>query len=96
LGECERERQTIGTERKEVRGMRGERGAGFQYLGGADGGKVLGMREEDAVGIAEVLVELDWSLGCLGLKVRGNAAQPQLRLFNAVDCAAHILCLCGR
>ena len=49
------------------------------------------MGEEEAIGIAEVLVELDGSLCRIGVEVGGNAAQPQFLLFNAVDCAAHVV-----
>ena len=49
------------------------------------------MGEEETIGIAEVLVELDGSLCRVGLEVGGNAAQPQFLLFNAIDCAAHLV-----
>jgi hypothetical protein len=78
-----------------IRVANSEGGMWEEYFGCADGGKVFGMGEQDGVRVANVLVELDGPLCGVYLKVRGDAAQPQLLLLNAVDCAAHLLFLCG-
>lgn len=46
-------------------------------LGGADGGVVLGMGEEDHPAVADELVEVDKAIGGIGLKVGGNRAQAK-------------------
>ena len=46
-------------------------------LGGADGGVVLGVGEENDPVVADELVEVDGALGGLGLEVRGSAAQTE-------------------
>lgn len=46
-------------------------------LGGADGGEVIGVREEDGPLVADELVEADGTIGGLGIKVRGNRAQTE-------------------
>ena len=46
-------------------------------LSGADGGVVLGVREEDDPVVADELVEVNVSLGGLGLEVGGGRAQTK-------------------
>lgn len=46
-------------------------------LGGADGGVVLGVGEEDDPVVADELVEVNGALGGLGLEVGGGAAQTE-------------------
>lgn len=48
-------------------------------LGGADGGVVLGVREEDDPAVANVLMEVNGTLGGVGLEVGGNSAQAKAR-----------------
>ena len=44
-------------------------------LGGADRGEVLGMREQHRPAVAEPLVEVDATLGGIGLEIRRGVAQ---------------------
>ena len=53
-----------------------ELGEGAQ-LGGADGGVVLGVGEEDHPLVADELVEVDVALGGLGLEVGGLVAETE-------------------
>lgn len=53
-----------------------ELGEGAQ-LGGADGGEVIGVGEEDGPLVADELVEVDGTVGGLGIEVRGNGAQTE-------------------
>lgn len=46
-------------------------------LGGADGGEVFRVREENNPTVADELVEVDGTFGGLGLEVRGNRAQAE-------------------
>jgi hypothetical protein len=46
-------------------------------LGGADRGVVLGVGEQDDPVVADELMEVDVTLGCVGLEVRGNGAQAE-------------------
>lgn len=46
-------------------------------LGGADGGVVLGVREEDDPVVADELVEVDGTAGGLSLEVGGGAAEAE-------------------
>jgi len=46
-------------------------------LGGADGGVVLGVREEDDPAVANELVEVDGTTGGLGLEVGGDSAEAE-------------------
>lgn len=56
--------------------LRLELGKGAE-LGGTDGGVVLGVREEDDPGVADELVEVNVSLGGLGLEVGGDGAETE-------------------
>lgn len=51
-------------------------GEGAQ-LGGADGSEILGVREEDNPVVANELVEVNGTLGGLGLEVGGLRAQTE-------------------
>jgi hypothetical protein len=62
------------------------------YLGGANRGKVLGVREKDDPVVTDKLMELDGSLRGIGFKIRRSASQPQLLLLND---AGHICFLAG-
>ena len=53
-----------------------ELGKGAQ-LGGAGRGEVVGVREEDAVSVANVLVEVDLALCGDGLEVGGVGAETE-------------------
>lgn len=46
-------------------------------LGGADGGVVLRMREENNPVVADVLVQINGPLGGVGLEVGGDGAQTE-------------------
>ena len=46
-------------------------------LGGADGGEVVWMGEENDPGVADELVEVDLAGGGLGLEIWGDAAQAE-------------------
>lgn len=46
-------------------------------LGGADGGVVLWVGEEDDPLVADEVVEVDWALGGLSLEVWGDGAQTE-------------------
>ena len=55
---------------------------GFQFcesakLGGAHRGIVFWVREEDDPVVTNKLVEVNWTLGGLGLEIGGNAAEAQ-------------------
>lgn len=56
--------------------VRAELGHGAE-LGGAHGGVVLGVGEEDDPVVADELVEVDGALGGLGLEVGGDGAQTE-------------------
>lgn len=49
-------------------------------LGGADGGVVLGVGEEDDPAVANELMEVNGTLGGVGLKVGGDGAQAEAAL----------------
>ena len=49
-------------------------------LGGAYGGKVLRVREEDDPVVTDELVEVDGALGSIGLEVGGDAAQAETKI----------------
>jgi len=51
----------------------------FTKLGGADGGKVIGMGEEDSPRVTDPFVELDWAGSGLSLEIRGDASKTQVR-----------------
>lgn len=59
-------------------------------LGGADGGVVLGMREEDDPGVADELVEVNVSFGCLGLEVGGDGAETE-RSSSSRHCVMSVM-----
>lgn len=70
----------VGAQAQQLDAALGELGleAGhLAQLGGADGGEVLGVREEDHPVIADVLVKVDGALGGLGLEVGGDGAQTE-------------------
>lgn len=46
-------------------------------LSGADRGVVLGVGEEDDPVVTDILVQIDWSLGRIGLEVGGDGAQTE-------------------
>ena len=48
-------------------------------LGGADGGEVIGVGEEDGPLSTEEGVEVDGTVGGLGVEVRGDRAQTETR-----------------
>ena len=55
-------------------------------LGGADGGEVSRVGEEDNPGVADKVVELDVALGSLGLEVRGDGAEAEGRTGRGHGC----------
>lgn len=61
-------------------------------LGGADGGAVCGVREEDHPLVADEFVEVDGASRGFGLEVRGGAAQAEgLRAsFGHCDCGGAV------
>jgi hypothetical protein len=46
-------------------------------LGGADGGEVIGVGEEDSPLVTDELVEVDGTVGGLGIEVRGSGTQTE-------------------
>src|SRR5665213_2289638 len=60
-------------------------GKGAQ-LGGADGGEVFGMGEEDSPAVPEVLVEVDGPLGCICGEVGGDVAQTNCHVMVLLCC----------
>lgn len=56
-------------------------------LGGADGGEVCGVREENGPGVADEIVELDGALGGLGVEVGGDGAKTE-----GVAIGRHLCC----
>lgn len=56
-------------------------------LGGADGGVVLGVGEEDNPVVANELVEVDGTSGGLGLEVRRDG--PKAAVLRSVCCSCH-------
>lgn len=70
----------VGGETDELDATLGELGLELSEgaeLGGADGGVVLGVREEDDPVVANELVEVDGTLGGLSIEVGGNAAEAE-------------------
>lgn len=59
-------------------------------LGGADGGEVCGVGEEDDPGVADEIVELDVALSGLGLEVGGDGAKTE-----GVAVGRHVCCCVG-
>ena len=56
--------------------LRFEVGDGAE-LGGADGGEVLGVREEDGPAVADPLVEVDGAVGGFGGEVGGGVVDAE-------------------
>lgn len=70
----------VGGEADELRAALGELGLELgegAELGGAHGGVVLGVREEDHPLVADELVEVDVAAGGLGLEVGGDGTQAE-------------------
>jgi hypothetical protein len=55
-------------------------------LGGANGGEILRVGEEDYPFVANKLVEIDRASGGLGLEVGGNAAEAETRTTKVNSC----------
>jgi hypothetical protein len=70
----------VGTQTNELDTARGEfgleLGEGAQ-LGGADGGEVIGVREEDGPLVTDELVEVDGAVGGIGIEIGGSRAQTE-------------------
>lgn len=49
----------------------------LSQLGGTDGGEVLGVGEQDDPVVTNVLVQVDGTLGGVGLEVGGDGAQAE-------------------
>lgn len=70
----------VGTETNELDTARGELGLELgegAQLGGTDGGEVIGVGEEDGPLVTDELVEVDGTVGGLGIEVRGSRAQAE-------------------
>lgn len=67
----------VGTQTNELNTTLGELGLKLgegTELGGADGGEVIGVGEEDGPLVADEVVEVDGTVGGLGVEVRGSRA----------------------
>jgi hypothetical protein len=70
----------VGTQTDELNTTLGELGLKLgegTELGGADGGEVIGVGEEDSPLVTDEVVEVDGTGGGLGVEVRGNRAQTE-------------------
>lgn len=80
---------TVGAQTNELDTARGELrlelGEGAQ-LGGADGSEVIGVGEEDGPLVTNELVEVDGTVGGLGVEVRGNGAQAEAMKNGQYTC----------
>lgn len=84
----------VGGEANELRTALGELGLELgkgAQLGGAHGGVVLGVGEENDPVVANELVEVNGALGGLGLEVGGDAAQTE-RLSALLRHGVCLLC----
>lgn len=63
-----------------------ELGEGAQ-LGGADGGEVIGVGEEDGPLVTDEVVEVDGTVGGLGVEVGGSRAQTEAGGIVSIPCS---------
>lgn len=70
----------VGTQTNELNSTLGELGLKLgegTELGGANGGEVIGVGEEDGPLVADEVVEVNGTVGGLGVEVRGSRAQTE-------------------
>lgn len=87
LGAIGRQANELGVSLLKLRLQLGE----STQLGGADGGEVVGVREQDGPLVANEVVERDRTVGGLGLEVRGGGAQSQGTLRSSVSHCEYFL-----
>lgn len=77
----------VGTQTDELDTTRGELGLKLgegTELGGADGSEIIGVGEEDGPLVADEVVEVDGTVGGLGVEVRGSRAQTEAVGWSAI------------
>lgn len=73
---------TVGTEANQLNTTCGELGLQLgegTELGGTDGSKVIGVGEEDSPLVTDKVMEVNGTVGGIGIEVRGNGAQTKTR-----------------